>query len=434
MRIEKFLSALGLVYATTFCWTAQADGSKYHSLEKEIALIVDPLVDERLIPGFYLSIYKDGKKIVERIRGYADEREELVPSENTLYSIASMTKPLTAIAVFQLLESTDLTLDSLLAEYIPEFSDMLVAEGGSYDSQLRVAEGPVTVRQLLTHTSGFTYSSDITGVGDIADTYNNLRLLTLESNSVSKWGSLHDQLMKLSELPLVAEPGRKFTYSVSYDVLSRLIEIVSGQEFGQYMEENIFSKLGMKDTHFKIPDEKKGRLSRLYSPRTRTYQIPGKPAMYQESDLLGKADKNFGLTHSFSSGGTGLLTSAADYSKFLAFLIDRGQASDLKLSQASFDLILRDQTSAEFGINMLAESFGQQTKETVLSYGLGIKLTENLSSGSDFGPDYLFWSGAFNTHFWLDPEKKIFGIFMTQFTPTRYLVSEKIDDLLDNHF
>ncbi len=434
MRIEKLVSALSLLCITTLCWSAETDKLEYHYLGEEIASVVDPLVDQQLIPGFYLSIHKDGQKIIERVRGYSDEEEELVPSENTLYSIASMTKPLTALAVFQLLETTDLTLDSELAEYIPEFSDMLVADGGSYDSQLRVAEEPITVRHLLTHTSGFTYSSDITGVGDIADTYNSLRLLTLESNSISRWGSLHDHLMKLSELPLVAEPGTKFTYSVSYDVLSRLIEIISGREFGKYMEQEIFLKLGMTDTHFKVPENKLARLSRLYSPRTRTYQIPGKPVMYQESDILGKEDKNFGLTHSFSSGGTGLLTTAADYSRFLAFLIDRGQGSRLKISKDSFDLLLKDQTSAEFGINMLTESFGQQTKETVLSYGLGIKLTENLSSGSNFDHDYLFWSGAFNTHFWLDPEKKIFGIFMTQFTPTRYLVVEKIDDLLDNHF
>ncbi|MDC2963354.1 beta-lactamase family protein [Gammaproteobacteria bacterium] len=434
MRIEKLASAFGLFCLTNFCWLAEAQQLEYQYLEEKIASVVDPLVDEQLIPGFYLSIHKDGQKIIERIRGYADEEEGLVPSENTLYAIASMTKPLTALAILHLIENSDVSLDASLSEYLPEFSDMLVAEGGSYDSQLRAAKVPITIRQLLTHTSGFTYSSDITGVGDIADTYNSLRLLTLEANSFSRWGSLHDHVIKLAELPLVAEPGEKFTYSVSYDVLSRLLEVITGQEFGTYMEENIFSKLGMQDTHFIVPEKKKVRLSRLYSPRTRTYQIPGKPVMYQESDLLEKAEKNFGLTHSFSSGGTGLLTTAADYSKFLSFLIYRGAGFDLKLSQRSFDLMLKDQTSDTLGINMLTESLGRQTKETVLSYGLGIKLVQKPEPSKKLEYDFLFWSGAFNTHFWLDPDKKTFGIFMTQFNPTRYPVAEKIDELLDNHF
>lgn len=417
-------------------WAYQVQGSSIQAvqydiagLEKDVREVLEPLTDQKLISGYFLSIRRYGEPLLDLSEGFADDESKLRPSPNTLYAVASMTKPLTALAAIKLVSEGRLRLEDPVAKYLNEFSNPLVALGGSYDNQLEAAEGPMLVRQLLTHTSGLTYSSDITGMGDVARAYKELKILTLDSNALSQWGDLSGHLSQLAELPLVAHPGQEFNYSVSYDVLSAVIEKVTEEPFDQFMYREIFEPLGMVNSYFFVPEEQKKNLATLYAPLIRTFQIPGTPKMYQRSNLLPKRLKNFGLELAFASGGTSLVTTADDYQKFLSFLM--GSGDPLGLDQESLNLLLEDQTAEEYGYEMMVKSMGGQAINRTMSLGLGIKYDSSPDSGRTY--DYHFWGGAYNTAFWFDKETGISGVFMTQLFPTRYTVTDKIDSVIDKY-
>jgi CubicO group peptidase (beta-lactamase class C family) len=401
------------------------------TLESEFARVLNPLTTKRLVPGYYFAIYKNGKKVFERAEGQADEQEKLPPGENTLYAVASMTKPLTALALLRLSETSDLRLDDPVSKYIPGFEDVLVAPGGSYDSQMVAASRQITLFDLLTHTSGLTYSSGITGVGEIAEAYKKLGILTIESNAVSRWGKLENHIERLIELPLVNQPGERFTYSVGYDVASRIIEVASGTSFDAYLTKEVLLPLGMVDTFFKVPEEKQDRLARLYSPLKRTYQIPSTPKMYQEARILPKGVKNFGVQSELVGGGNGLISSPLDYSRFLNFLLKRSEKNPLALTQKSFDLLLNDQLGETLGKDLMIETMGKAASNTVFSLALGIVLEKGAVTIAPENYDYLTWGGAFSTQFWLDPKTGVSGIFMTQMFPVRARLTAELEDIAD---
>jgi CubicO group peptidase (beta-lactamase class C family) len=328
-----------------------------------------------------------------------------------------MTKPITSLAVLKLMENSDLKLSDPIKKYLPDFSDMLVAKDGSYDSQLKPAIRDITLFDLLTHTSGLTYTSEITGVGDIANTYRDLDIFTLDAIIESDTGTLEEHTNQLAQLPLVAQPGQQFIYSVGIDVAGRIIEIVSGKSLRDYLKEEILIPLKMNDTDFYVSEEKQNRLARLYSPLKRTYQIPGTPKMYQPTNLIPKEMKNFGIKTSMYSGGAGLISTAVDYSKFLQFLLERKEKNALGLSQASFDRILTDQLGSKLGPDLMVPAMGEFAKNQVFSLGLGVSLDSSAARNKNTPYDYLYWSGAYSTHAWIDPSTGVYGIFMTQLFP-----------------
>ena len=402
--------------------------------ETEFGKILNPLTAKKLLPGYYFAVYKNGEKVFERTEGLADEKTKIAAGENTLYAIASMSKPITTLALLTLTESTDLELSDPVSKYLPEFSDMLVAEGGSYDTQLTPVSRQITIFDLLTHTSGFTYSSDITGRGDIANTYRDLEIFSLPSSVESETGDLAAHTAKLSELPLVAQPGAQFTYSVGIDVAGRVIEVVSGKSLRVYLRDNVFTPLGMTDTDFEVNSKDQSRLARLYAPLKRTYQIPGTPKMYQEANLLPEGIKNVGQVTAMHSGGAGLVSTAADYAKFMNFLLRRSDDNALSLSQASFDLMLTDQLGKTLGPNLMAQTMGDEASNQVFSIGLGVFLEKEAESITPENYDYLGWSGAYNTHFWIDPKSQVAGIFMTQIFPPVYRMTDQLENVADQFF
>jgi CubicO group peptidase (beta-lactamase class C family) len=401
------------------------------ALEEKIAALVDPLVTEKLLPGYYLAIYAEDKLLVERAKGFADEKRQLKPDGHTLYAIASMTKPLTAIAMLHLIERSDLTLDSEIRDFLPAFSDPMVAPDGSYDKQLVLANSPITIRQLMTHTSGLTYSSTVTGIGAIADAYRDLGILTLEASAESQLGKLGDHIDSLAELPLVAQPGTKFTYSVGYDVLARIIEVVSGKTFEVYLTENVLIPLGMTDTKFLLAADDLQRLAQLYAPLIRTIQVPGTPRRYQKSNMVPRGQRNFGEQLGIIGGGSGLISSANDYARFLSYLINKGKGFPEILQAEKFELLLTDQIGKDLGPDLMVESLGVQTRNMVFSLALGISLNTGDAQTEMDSYDFLGWAGAFNTQFWLDENNRTYGVFMAQHIPSRYRVTEGIEDAVD---
>lgn len=423
---------VALIFAFFYNWAlAEPPAAISEKLESEYSKILNPLVEKKLIPGYYFALYQAGEKIFEKAEGVADDLSGLEPSEQTLFAIASMTKPITTLGILHLIEQSEMKLLDPVSKYLPEFSQMLVAPGGSYDSQLQPAGREITIFDLLTHTSGMTYTSGITGVGDIADAYRDLEIFTLEAKVSSSSGDLAGHTRKLAELPLVSQPGEKFIYSVGVDVAGRIIEVASGLSLRDYLRENILLPLGMTDTDFIINPKDIDRLARLYSPLTRTYQIPGVPKMYQQTNLIPNRLKNFGIEAQMYSGGAGLISTSSDYAKLLKFLLQRSEDNLLGLSQKTFDLMLTDQLGDFLGQNLMVEVMGATATDQVFSVGLGISLEDGELDPNKKPYDYLYWAGAYNTQFWIDQRSQVFGIFMSQIFPPMFRLTPELEEVAD---
>jgi len=414
-----------IISATVFPDSPQTD---------EFATVLDPLVSEKLIPGYYFAVYKNGEKVYERSKGSSDDDTDLTPADDTLFAFMSMSKPLISLAVMKLIDDGSINLNDPLSKFIPAFASVTVAPDGLYSNQLQPLEREITITDLLTHTSGLTYSSGIIGVGDVSDAYRDLGVMTLESVPASQWGDLEGQVSKLVGLPLVAQPGKRFIYSVSLDVLGRVIEVVSGKPLSAYMADHVFMPLGMVDTGFKVPETKVSRLARLYSPLNRTYQVPGIPKRYQRSIIVPKDQKNYGLSagEGYESGGAGVISTAQDYQRFMNLIMDRGVFQGAPfISASNADRMITNQLPESFGNNGLVGALGPGAANQGFSFGMGIVLEPDGDVSDPTSYDYLGWAGAANTSFWIDINKRISGIFLTQHIPVQYNVAPKLEDIAE---
>jgi CubicO group peptidase (beta-lactamase class C family) len=206
--------------------------------------IVEPLVDEGRLPNYLISIYKNEKLVFEAKKGFQDYDNKIPVATDTIFWQASMSKPMVAAGVLKLIEDGKLSLEDKLEDFYPQFSDLMVFPEGSYGNTLQTLKRPITIRDLITHTSGFTYGTSIIGQSDVADAYDQV-------NPIDNYQrNAQDNMTSLSELPLVGQPGDAFNYSVGIDVLGAVIEKVSGQGLAEYLSDTIFKPAGMSDSGF----------------------------------------------------------------------------------------------------------------------------------------------------------------------------------------
>jgi len=397
---------------------------------------LDPMVDELFIPGYYLAVFDKSGKIYERGYGFADALDGLVPSGEVLYSVQSLTKPLTSLLILRLVDQGLLELSAPLSKYLPEFEDLSILNS-SYSGTFN----KITIENLLTHTSGLTYSSLFNGLGDVPEIYRQENVMPFEGKSNSSMGTLRQQVGKLSKLPLKSEPGERFEYSVSLDVLGRVAEVVSGESLSSLIERLVFDPLEMRDSYFSVPDSAEDKLSRLYSPLTRTYPIPGNYKRFQEYDDLVETSKNFGQTGMvYESGGHGIISSANDYGKFLRFILNyEATVNSTFLSEELFRSFLSDhidQLGREKGMgDSLPELAGKG-----FSFGLGIELDD----GGDFADsstyDYYFWDATpewapgVNSHFWIDKDLGLGLVYFGSLMSSETRLTEKTHEIAETFF
>jgi CubicO group peptidase (beta-lactamase class C family) len=419
-------SLLGSVFALLLLVHVQVataeDAPVVSPMTQAYAQLLDPMIDEQLIPGYYLAVYKNGQQVVDLARGFADEEASLLPSQDVLYFIASMTKPIVSLATLKLVEQGRLNLADPVKKFIPEFSNLLVVPDGDLDNSSEELVRDVTIHDLLTHTSGLTYSQDITGREEIAKVYADLGIFSIDGLAESKLGSLADHIEQLVQLPLVFQPGEVFVYSVGIDVVGRVLEIVTGKPLDVVVNELVLVPLDMTDTHFKVPEAKRTRLAAMYSPRVATYPIPGVYRRYQPYQNLPKGQPNFGLSDSgYLSGGAGLVSTARDYAKLLAVMSNGFRVGQQQFISAQIgNKLFQNQLPAALQGKGLVYNFGPSASSTGFSYGLGIRLLAGGDLNRSDEHDYYFWAGAANTGFWIDLKNDVYGIFMTQHLPTQY--------------
>lgn len=331
---------------------------------------------------------------------------------DSLYRIYSMTKPITGVATMMLIEDGKLRLDQPLAEILPAYANMMVQkeyDGGIGADDLVPAERAITIRQLLTHTAGLGYG--IIQKGPIKQAYEDAGLIPGQVSRIpipglsraTPVGSLEAFADGLAKVPLVLQPGTKWSYSVSLDLLGRVIEVVSGQPFDVFLQDRIFTPLGMTSTWFRVPESEKGRLTSNYGI------LNGMPLP------LDPADSSIYLDDpAFPFGGAGLVSSPNDYDRFQRMLVGKGMLDGTRVMA---EATVRLATS-----NLLPESASTEgTWVAGEGFGAGGRVT-----GSAFG-----WGGAAGTAAFVDIDSGLRAALFTQYMPAEaYTIQRTFPDLV----
>jgi CubicO group peptidase (beta-lactamase class C family) len=299
--------------------------------------------------------------------------------------MASMTKPIATAAVMMLYEEGKFLLDDPVSRFIPGFDKVKALaredDDGSHTVDL---ERPVTVKHLLTHTSGLSNSKAYAA-----------------SNVFARTGTLRDMAAKLPLVPLAHQPGRAWRYGQSIDVLGYLVEVWSGQTFDVFLEQRVFQPLGMKDTGFYVPAGKLDRVSKLYSLDSRGEVAPSR----QQTDA--------GRKPTFFSGGGGLYSTTFDYLRFCQMLLNGGQLDGKRLlSPATVGFMMRNQIPAE----VIPPNGPNNRKGYGFGFGAAVLLDPAASDVLSFEGEYN-WGGANGTYFWIDPKNEVIGLWMVQRPP-----------------
>ena len=434
-----FGRALGAVLATTTSMAGayefeqvapEAVGFDSTKLTQADAKLVQLYEDGR-IPNYVLNLYKDGKLYYSAHRGLTNLEQGQPVDGNTIYHLASMSKPMVASAGFRLVDQGKLRLDDKLSKFFPEFKEMLVAPGGNFENQFEPAKREITILDLMTHTAGFTYPSWLSGYNDVSRTY-------VETGVFSGNGrTMEEHMSLLSEMPLLAHPGENFNYSVSLDVLGAVIEKVSGQSLAEYLKEAIFDPLEMQDTFFVLDPNKLAKTSSVFGVGINGRGLDGNPikplGKLRDADdainwKIGAVIPAAYLTQkpTWYSGGGGLISSANDYARYLTMIANRGSIDGAQvLSAESANMQIDSLVNLDF--EMMREAFGDAYDYITFGGGFGIKREPDNPEVTD----YIFWGGLFNTFFWFDPRDNSIGVFLTSHLPAAFNLSDDIEEMVD---
>lgn len=339
------------------------------------------------LPGVVAMICREGKMVYCQASGSMDKAQGKSMQPDAMFRIASMSKPITSVAVMMLYEEGRFLLTEPVSKYIPEFKEpqVVTRDPNSGEVVLVPAKREITIRHLLNHTSGITYGGGLQGK------YYRDAGMTVGLSPAE--GTVAEMIRKLGKLPLISHPGEEFHYGMSVDVLGYLIEVVSGQSFDEFLQERIFNPLGMADTYFVVPQDKLDRVAK-------TYRI--KEGHMVES----KVDLAYLTKQTYFSGGAGLVSTAADYARFAQMILNKGQLGGIRfLSPKTVELMTTNSIGELYvPFRIIGDKFG---------YGFGIRTErgeyDELESLGIFG-----WDGAFYTRCWMDPEEDLIGIFMSQ--------------------
>ena len=349
---------------------------------------IQSYVDQGKLAGLITMVARQGKVVHFETYGRMDTEKEM--QHDTIFRIASMTKPVTSVAIMMLYEEGYFQLYDPVSKFIPEFKKVKVFSKMDQDKPVLVeSKRPITIRDLLTHTSGLTYG--FFGKTPVDEMYRSAGLRN---------GTLKEMILKLSKLPLLYQPGTKWNYSFSTDVLGYLVEVISRKPLDEFLEERIFKPLKMKDTGFHVPKEKMNRFAARYSLKKGHLNVLKKPENYNRA----KAPK-------FLSGGGGLLSTAPDYIRFALMLLNKGELEGTRiLGRKTVELMTMNHLPDEFlPIHPVLSGKG---------FGLGFAVLVDVPQSHMIGSVGEFeWRGIYNTFFWVNPAEELVMILMTQFSP-----------------
>jgi CubicO group peptidase (beta-lactamase class C family) len=355
-------------------------------------------IDGGRLAGIEVAVLRSGRIAFHTCEGKADLARNKPASPDTIYRIYSMTKALTSAAIMMLYEEGRFQLDDPISRFIPAFENQRVWSGGGYGAvQSEPAQRGITFRDLLTHTSGLTYGFM---QANPIDAMYRAQKLDLPGTDMT----LAEFAGKIGAMPLIAQPGTRWNYSVSTDILGRLIEVISGQPFDKFLEERLIRPLGMADTGFHVPSEKVSRLAACY-----VRGPDGRPALQDDPE-----SSRFLRAPAAPSGGGGLVSTARDYLRFCALMLGRGSIDGTRLlGRKTVELMTMNHLNGDMAA-MGQPRFSETTYHGI-GFGLGFSVMLDSAKAQIVGtPGEFSWGGMASTAFWIDPKEELAVVMMTQ--------------------
>lgn len=366
--------------------------------------LLETQIEAGRLPGAVALVARHGRVAYFKRFGHMELEAETPMRPDAIFRIASMTKPIVSVAVMMLYEEGHFLLNDPVSQYIPEFTDpevLVTLHPADTSYTTEPARRDVTIRDLLSHTSGLSY-----GLLD-----KRMRPIYRKADVPDAWDirpiTLGEKMRVLADLPLAHHPGERFTYGLSTDMLGYLVEVVSGMPLDRFLDERLFTPLGMDDTHFRLPEEKIPRLATLYAETAEGLKHLDQAMM---DALVPHASPNYPYegAGTYHSGGGGLVATASDYARFAQMLLNGGELDGVR--------ILSPKTVALMTANHIG---GHELDDPPRSkFGLGFWITTDVGRTGELTSEGAYgWEGFWNTRFWIDPQEALIGIFMTQAAP-----------------
>lgn len=355
-------------------------------------------IDDGLVPGVITMIARKGKIVHFETQGYMDVDSGKAMQADAIFRIASMTKPITSVALMMLWEEGAFQLRDPVSKFIPSFANQVVSstsDSSGNTGELMPVKRPATIRDMLTHTAG------------LSNSYFGNSQFYGENIRVNPDDSLETYIDRLAGLPLNYQPGEEWQYSAATNVVGRLVEVISGQSLEEFMQERIFQPLGMTDTHFFMDDDKGGRLMSQYSPGPDNNKIVMADPGSNESRWINSQNK------SVHTGAGGLVSTPHDYMRFQQAMLNGGELEGARLlSPNTIDLMMENHT-ADLPLWLPGPGMG---------FGLGWAVVEDRGeAATPLTEGSAYWGGAYCTLAWIDREKELVGILMTQVRPYNHM-------------
>jgi len=390
LYIFLFLIAIG-------CTNTKSSYLNSDRLKKIDDIILED-IKENKIPGAVVLVGNEDEIIFEKAYGIKNPETNEKYNTDDIFRIASMTKAITSVGVLKLWEEGKIGLDDPIDKYIPKFENIEILESfndedTSYTSKISTKK--ITIRQLLTHTSGIGYGF-IDGNKSIKSIYHKRKQSFMKNGVLCFCDediTIGETIENLADVPLHHEPGERFTYGIGLDVLGYMIEIVSGKKLDEFFRDKIFTPLQMNDTYFYLPKEKENRLVPVLTKKDDEWVIFEDDRFNVNYPIEGK--------RKFFAGGCGLSSTVQDYYKFLTVFLNDGKFKGKSfISKQTNDLIFQNQLPESFG-------FG-------VGLAFGIVLEKDLKNGGTGSEGTISWGGYWNTSFFADPEDKYIGLIYKQ--------------------
>jgi len=372
-------------------------------------------VQQQRVKGMVAMIARNGKVVYHKAFGEMDDGKPM--QKDAIFRICAMSKPITAVAVMMLYEQGLIELNDPISKYIPEFKDVKVlvkdkAEEKGY--RLEPAKRPITIRHLLSHTSGLTYG--FWGQPLVSNFY--VENQVSDGLTITE-GTIGDGVKRLAKCPLLFHPGEGWEYGLSFDVLGYLVEVVSGMPFDRFLQENLFKPLKMKDTFFFVPDEKVSRLAAVYEPKQEgglaklKRKVISKGVLSATEGLIYDPFYSYQGPKTYFSGGGGLHSTSTDYMRFCQMMLNGGALDGVRiLSPTTIELMIGNHMGT-------LKSWVPAYADEGIRYGLGFMvLIDRYPAALPLPNGSHYWGGFYHTKFYIDPKHKLIALYLSQIFPT----------------
>jgi CubicO group peptidase (beta-lactamase class C family) len=360
-------------------------------------------VDQGRLPGWQLLVARSGRVALDECYGLRDVEAAVTMTDDTVFRIYSMTKPITSVALMTLYEQGRFQLDDPIEHHIPELGALEVFDGGGeHDYRTVPAERSVTVRDLLTHTAGFTYGFMQAHPVDALYRAHSI-------GGVATPGTLAEMVAKLGELPLLFQPGARWSYSVATDICGHLVERLAGKPLDAYLREAILDPLDMNDTDFFVRPENADRFAACYEREGDGFRLTDAPAT---SPYLERP--------SFLAGGGGLVSTARDYLRFCQMILGGGELGGERiLGRKTLSLMRMNHLPTGGDLASMGQAVFSETRYDGIGFGLGWSVVLDPARAQvSCSVGELAWGGLASTAFWIDPDEDLAVIFLTQLIPS----------------